>query len=109
MSRPLNTNQRATPARQVILTETVTAYGGRTPSFSLGATIWGQFSPHEPTSVQSSEGEFYTHQTADFVCDVAGSLTPSDRLRIRGEDYLITSLTQTQTGAQLIKMERIFP
>jgi len=109
MSRPLSTTQRATPARQVMLVETVTPYGARTSSFSLGMTIWGQFTPHEPTTESATDGDSYGRQSADFLCDFAGTLRAADRLRIDGADYLILSLSKTQTGAHLIKMERIFP
>jgi hypothetical protein len=109
MTRPLAISKLNTPARQVIISETITEFGGRTASLSLGATFWGQFSPNNPSTEQTAEGDFYTRQSARFLCRFTGNLKPADRLRLRGHDYVITAISEDDAGAFLVQIERVHP
>ncbi|MGZ3306249.1 MAG: hypothetical protein ACXU8U_10360 [Asticcacaulis sp.] len=98
-----------TPAGLYGVSETETAYGGRTQSFSLIATVWGDFRPDAPHVAATSEGDAYTVQQADFLCRSAAGMAPGGRLSLKGFDWTILSIDEAPDSHFRLRIERVQP
>lgn len=98
-----------TPAGLYGLTESETAYGGRTSNLSLIATVWGDFRPETPHLQTTSEGDSYTVQAAEFLCRSMDSMAPGGRLNLKGFDWTIVSVDEAPDGHFRVRIERVHP
>ncbi|MDI7775384.1 hypothetical protein [Asticcacaulis sp. EMRT-3] len=105
--RPLQISAVSTPAGVYALSETETAFGGRTRSLSLVATVWGDFQPDKPALQAPGDGDPYVAQTADFLCRSVEGLSLGGWLSVRGADWQITSLDEDATGTVRLRLERL--
>jgi len=97
-----------TPARLYAVTETETAYGGRTFELEAGAVVWGDFRPDVPV-VESGEGDVGVVQEADFLCRSAAGLARGGRLSLKGFDWTIVSVDEDAEGVVRVRIGRVHP
>lgn len=107
MSRPLPIRQMQTPASLYGVTETETAYGGRTKSLSLVKTVWGDFRPEPPSRRATSDGDSYQLQAGEFLTRSDADLVHGAVLRIDGSDWTIVSVDTDADGTVRLRIERV--
>ncbi|MGN6208637.1 hypothetical protein [Asticcacaulis sp.] len=96
-----------TPARLYAVTETESAYGGRSFSLVPDATIWGDFRPDTPALESTAEGDASVVQGADFLCRSAVGMARGGRLSLKGFDWRIVSLDEGADGSVRVRLERV--
>ncbi|MCR6658570.1 MAG: hypothetical protein NVV72_04210 [Asticcacaulis sp.] len=96
-----------TPARLYAVTETESAYGGRSFSLAPDAMIWGDFRPDTPAVQSMAEGDAFVVQGADFICRSATGMARGGRLNLRGFDWRIVSLDEGTDGSVRLRLERV--
>ena len=95
------------PASLYAVTESESAYGGRTQTLSLAGTIWGDFRPDAPATEATPDGDAYVVQEADFICRSADGVARGGVLNLKGFDWRILSLDEAQDGAVRLRLERV--
>ena len=96
-----------TPARLYAVTETESAYGGRSLSLMPRATVWGDFRPDAPMAETTAEGDAFVVQAADFICRSAAGIARGGRLNLKGFDWKIVSFDEGAYGAVRVRLERV--
>ncbi len=96
-----------TPARLYAVTETESAYGGRTFSTVPGATVWGDFRPGVPGMKTTSEGDSYVVQAAELLCRSADGVAAGGLLNLKGYDWRIVSIDALADGTVRLSIERV--
>ncbi len=104
---PLPIHQLQTPAALYGVTESETAYGGRTKTLSLVKTVWGDFRPKPPAREATSDGDSYQQQQAEFLTRSDEDLIHGAVLRIQGSDWTILSVDTDADGTVRLRIERV--
>ncbi len=105
--RPAPILSLQTPASLYAVSDSESVYGGRTPSRTLLAVIWGDFRPELPVVTAMAPGDAYVVQEADFLCRAGLGAARGGILALKGFDWRIVSLDETAGGMVRLRIERV--